>query len=184
MTAGRPQFWVAAAAILTACTDSPSQQEHQGITWVSGPEGSQVASVEHLSIGGSERIRCWPIAGRQDCLFVSWIPGIEFSAWRGEFGKLPTSDERQGAGYGCRFSTQGFALYSESVSNENGTLISRDDIAGGREPAWKRSYVSGYMKANRVQGRPHFDCRRLAELLSKGSIETVGSTTISYRIMD
>lgn len=174
----------ALALALAGCSD-PSTTEDPMIpyraTWQKLPDGSSIAQVRiHGSSGDSRSaLRCWSDDKKPfTCISVYELDaalGATYVArqFRDELPEMIFPGDGQRDGYGC-MRMMGFR---EEISRGGQALTSnRIEYSS---PRWSKSHVQNYLKANGVEGSGYFKCLEILDAMTRGSLATLGTTSVS-----
>ena len=172
---------------LGACkpTSSPEAEalvSSMQVQWRHLDDGSQFA-ITHLSEGDlSASERCWP-DGKTGftCLYVSESRNpyhtltVEHTAER----QLPTALFPAGAG------TNGYRCTSvldmqEEIDRDGANLDTNIVRRSGER--WSAAHVARYMADNHVNGTGYFLCLEVLMAIRRGSLETLGTTSVSRKL--
>jgi hypothetical protein len=179
----------AALAGCQAPAQAPKEEDFRTtdkITWKTLKDGSLFGTGRFGDIG-AVALRCWKgstgkftcIAGWQmgDSLDQMLSADTRYSVYLNSYDELPKIAlyfEYSQPGYSCDYSTTGL---TETITGSNGALETNYvGIRGGR---WSKGFVNQYMADNGVEGPTHFPCAEVVDKLSRGSLATLGTTSIT-----
>lgn len=168
---------------LCACSQQVPQAPPEWMTpqWKSLADGSQYTEVRDEN-GNQAVKRCWPETSDEYlCLAVGRLAAM---------GALTIVSEHENAlpdlvlpyvsahdGYSC-----GTVLGPrEEIEKGGETLVSNEP--NYRNSRWSSGYVARYMDDNAIEGVGHFQCLEILEAVLKGSLATVGSTSVKLAMV-
>lgn len=173
-------FTIALAAALAACnSDVVSAPEDPAPKSSAGPEDSVIL----VPVDEDERItRCWKNAKSYQCLAASHFaqPIIFFEAFS---ASTPRVQSDSSSGYSCQAYVDpngGLTLIKEFISRGEDTLLTNtvSDYSSS-PPPWTKQFVTRFAAENKVQiDQAWFDCQRIAEAVTNGSLQTITTTAI------
>lgn len=147
--------------------------------WEKKSDGSQVAFVTMNDGQTSAAVRCWP-DGEPGFLCVKAAKYNNYVAMttisRGREHELPTIilPPSNYGGYWCRYS---------SLSGLEEGIAELDSNEVGKSARWSGKYVKTYMRDNNVSGLGHFGCLDVLDAIRRGSLETIGTTSVTRRMI-
>ena len=150
------------------------------LTWSTLDDGSSFAQTSGDASGSATAFRCW--ASREkgfDCLRATKYNGASMpmtaviKEHRDDLPDMSLPMPFAGEGYSCR----SLLDVTEEVEGTGGTLISNRPVDLG--DIWSRHHVDSYMAANHVSGVKWFPCVRVLNAILKGSLATLGTTSVS-----
>ena len=165
---------------ITLGSCSAAEQAEDPVNWTSAPENSVVASmVDDVT---SSITRCWKTEKSYECLRAARNgPRTGISAFQSPEPR-PHSEIAE-SGYSCEVyldPNNGLALFKESISRSSETLLS--NTVASANPAskpWTKADVRSFAEENGIATETQwFDCNRIANAISNGSLETIATTAI------
>jgi hypothetical protein len=179
---------VALMVALSSCSDpmdfdaTSASNTEPDLIWEPAPDNSYVNSFSFENI--STIRRCWKRGAMFECLAVS-ATGQNGTAQRYQTTRLTRriSDEQSPwstPGYKCAFFGSSETI-EEGVVGTGDWLIKQTIVPGAMSPAWSRIYVVNFMQSNGIEGEEtYFDCSLLASKIFNASVDTVGTTNVTY----
>jgi hypothetical protein len=170
---------IIAVAITLGCCSAADRAEDP-VKWTSAPEDSVVAAmVDDVT---SSITRCWKNEKSYECLRSAQNgPRTGISAFQSPEPR-PHSEMAE-SGYSCEVyldPNNGLALFKESISRSSETLLS--NTVASANPAskpWTKADVRSFADENGIAMETQwFDCNRIANAISNGSLETIATTAI------
>lgn len=180
---GRRAISIAMMVTLAGCSDQQGDDarlDRFALQWTDLKDGSKFAHLVITDGDRSEAIRCWPKAASGfECLRVNHkrLGVIDpYTVSKEEPDQLPDMSMAIGApgpGYSC-----GYVMgYSEQIERGGATLTSNS--IDYTTPRWTRSFVNRYMADNAVEGTAYFRCLDVLDAVKKGSLKTLGTTSVT-----
>lgn len=167
-------IWAVSALLLYGCN---TRQEPERLTWAQAPGGGTVAFSEPTA-SSKFAVRCIPVGPIENCLIANELDGTSMTFQVVERKYLNESDLWTNKdGFQCTF-LLGLAT-SQSVIKGGSTLMSASAPYIGDTQLPPRSDTEEFLKINVPNPKAHyFDCARVADLFSKGSLATAGTSAL------
>lgn len=187
------KLWIGVGAVATVAAaygawtflsrpvDMPPTADKQ-VTWEKMADGSFVAqsSVEGFA---DALTRCWSIEGGYECVHASQSSQtIDISA--AEVKTLP----KDGSISGVRFDgdkliiPDAYRCSSIGFGNPEETIVGRGNRLASTSQGWSKAYVTKYLADNGINAK-WFNCVGLAKLLEGGSYATLGTTSVTRKMV-
>jgi hypothetical protein len=140
---------------------------------------------------GSTFIRCWPIDGKQDCIYVSFSGTSGDSSanvWRRILSTIPdTTDQfltKNFVGYSCSIlwratPSENSRMQIDAAITRNATTLASSSSRSGSP--WERDFVDDWETENQIDlDTKYVNCDEIARLIEQGSVETLGTAMLKY----
>tara|TARA_Y100000114_G_scaffold143804_1_gene151718 strand:+ start:904 stop:1455 length:552 start_codon:yes stop_codon:yes gene_type:complete len=169
-------------ALLPGCGDGAERKQdidYFDLSWEKMPDGSLFARGPVLDSGARGAARCWRESKGYDCVYLAENrTGVSNFFVSSEFSEdlpsvilpLPVDD-----GYSCYDMVLGDI---EKISRRGSILTSNNVRENG---AWDEGFIHRFMAENGVEGRSDFNCLGVLEIVSRGSLDTLGTSAIDKR---
>ncbi len=173
-----------ASALLAGCGSSGDVADFKAAhtpQWSDLEDGSKFARMSFQEGRNDLAIRCWPgQRGQFTCLRVGKFNDLgSYSVSVDLEDALPDLEigvAIQRDGYSCAY----VLGYTEAISRGGDTLVSTQPGAA----IWRASYVENYMRDNQVAGQRYYRCLDIARAVVAGSLETVGTSSITRAMLE
>lgn len=164
---------------LAACGPAPKAR---GLTWSKAPGGGVVAFTEPTA-SSEFAVRCIPSDGGERCLLANELDATSMTFQVVDRKDLNEADLWTNKdGFKCTF-LLGLAS-SQSVQKGGADLISASAPYIGNVKLPPRAETEQFMKLNVPDAKAvYFDCARVANVFSQGSLATAGTSAITAEML-
>ena len=152
------------------------------VTWEKMADGSFVAQsgVEGFS---AALTRCWSIKDGYECVHAAQMSRtIDISA--GEVKALPNDGNISGIGFedDKLIIPDAYRCSSLGIGSPEETIVGRGNRLASTSQGWSKAYVTTYLAENGIKAK-WFNCVGLAKLLEGGSYATLGTTSVTRKMV-
>jgi len=152
------------------------------VTWEKMADGSFVAQsgVEGFS---DALTRCWSIKDGYECVHAAQMSRtIDISA--GEVKALPNDGNISGIGFedDKLIIPDAYRCSSLGIGSPEETIVGRGNRLASTSQGWSKAYVTTYLAENGIKAK-WFNCVGLAKLLEGGSYATLGTTSVTRKMV-
>ena len=187
------KLWIGVAAVATVAVgygawtflsrpvDMPRAAE-KTVTWEKMADGSFIAQsgVEGFS---DALTRCWSIKDGYECVHAAQMSRtIDISA--GEVKTLPNDGDISGIDFeGDKLIIpDAYRCSSIGIGNPEETIVGHGNRLESTTQGWSKAYVTKYLADNRINAK-WFNCVGLAKRLENGSYATLGTTSVTRKMV-